>query len=401
LEASRPRWVDLLAELTSIESHSSQRDGVHRVGQLVADLLAEAGCTVRRVHPPTLDPELRWLAEVLSPEVAYEELADTFVAERPGSGPERVLLLGDADTAFPPGSVKGFPFTIRAGRAFGAGVADMKGGLVVLVAAVHALHALDLEAPPLSVVLCGDEQAGSLASRSVVEREAGRSRWCLCVECARDGGKLMSSRAHIGVGLVEAVGRAAHAGTARSTGANAIDALVAVLGTASGVDDPGAGILVTPTIVEGGTRRSVVPDRARAVLDLRSVYATGWETMTAALDEAVRTAPIPPGTEVRLRTAAHRPGFGPERSADLLATIRRVGRDIGLDLEAGPSQAAGSSSFAAAAGIAVVDGMGPSGGGLMTAEESIELASLTQRAAVLAGVVHRVRRSDGTEGGSG
>src|SRR5687768_17061842 len=99
LEASGPRWVDLLAELTSIESHSSQRDGVHRVGRLVSDLLAEGGSTVRRVAPPPLDPELRWLADVLAPQVAYEELADTFVADRPGSGPDRVLLLGDIDTA--------------------------------------------------------------------------------------------------------------------------------------------------------------------------------------------------------------------------------------------------------------------------------------------------------------
>jgi glutamate carboxypeptidase len=364
----------------------------------VSGLLAEAGAAVRRVAPPPMDPELRWLADVLAPEVAYEELADTFVSDRLGSGPDRVLLLGDIDTAFPPGAVKAFPFTIRGERAFGPGVADMKGGLVVLVAAVHALHALDLEAPPLSVVLCGDEQAGSLASRSVVEREAGRSRWCLCVECARDGGKLMSSRAHIGVGTVEAVGRAAHAGTARPAGANAIDALVAALGAASRVDDPAAGNLVTATIVEGGTRRSVVPDRARAVLDLRSADASAWEAMTAALDDAVRTVAIPPGTEVRLRMAAHRPGFGPERSADLLAMVRRVGRDIGLDLEAGPSQAAGSSSFAAAAGIAVIDGMGPSGADLMTAEESIDLASLTQRAAMLAGVVHRLGPSDRTEG---
>jgi hypothetical protein len=42
--------------------------------------------------------------------------------------------------------------------------------------------------------------------------------------------------------------------------------------------------------------------------------------------------------------------------------------------------------------------MGPSGADLMTAEESIDLASLTQRAAMLAGVVHRLGPSDRTEG---
>ncbi|HEX6207542.1 MAG TPA: M20/M25/M40 family metallo-hydrolase [Actinomycetota bacterium] len=391
----------MLEELVSIESHSFRRDGVHRVGEVVVGLLKEAGVRIERVPRPPLDPELRWLAEVLSPEVPDEELADSFVGRRPGSDSGRVLLLGDLDTAFPPGALEDFPFATRGDRAYGPGVADMKGGLVVLVAAVHALHALDLEAPPLSVVLCGDEQAGSMGSRSLVEREAGQSRWCLCVECARDGGRLMSSRAHIGVGLVEAKGRGAHAGTARSAGANAIDALVAALTAASLVDDPAGASLVTATIVGGGTRRSMVPELARAVLDLRCPDAAAWEALTMSLDLAVRAAVVPTGTEVRLRTAAHRPGFGPEQGAELLATVRRVGLDIGLDLQAVPSHAAGSSSFAAASGVAVVDGMGPSGGGLMTPEESIDLRSLTQRAAVLAGVMHHLARTDGAEAEDG
>jgi glutamate carboxypeptidase len=369
------------------------------VGQVVAGLLEEAGIRVERVPRPPLDPELRWLAEVLSSGVPDRELADSFVGRRPGSDSDRVLLLGDLDTAFPPGALESFPFATRDGRAYGPGVADMKGGLVVLVAAVHALHALDLETPPLSVVLCGDEQAGSMGSRSLVEREAGRSRWCLCVECARDGGRLMSSRAHIGVGLIEAEGRGAHAGSARSSGANAIDALVAALAAASRVDDAAGATLVTATIVGGGTRRSVVPERAQAVLDLRSPDAAAWQALTTSLDRAVQEAVIPPGTKVRLRTAAHRPGFGPEQGAELLATVRRVARDIGLDLKTGPSHAAGSSSFAAAAGAAVVDGMGPSGRALMTPEESIDLGDLTQRAAVLAGVVHHLGRADGAERG--
>jgi glutamate carboxypeptidase len=94
--------------------------------------------------------------------------------------------------------------------------------------------------------------------------------------------------------------------------------------------------------------------------------------------------------DVRLRLAAHRPGFGPEAGGDLLSVVRRVGSRIGLDLTATSSSAAGSSAFAAAAGTRVLDGMGPSGGDLMTTREWIDVESLWERSAVLAGVIHEL-----------
>jgi glutamate carboxypeptidase len=188
IRGSAPRWLEVLADLVGTESHPSQRDGVQRVGATVTSFLDAAGFVTERVPRPPLDPDVRWLAEVLCPEVAYEDMADPFVARRPGSGPP-VLLLGDLDTAFPPGSVSRFPFDVTGGRATGPGVADMKGGLVALVAAVSALDALEAPTPEISVVLSGDEQAGSLGSRELVAAEAARCRWCLCVECARDGGR--------------------------------------------------------------------------------------------------------------------------------------------------------------------------------------------------------------------
>lgn len=387
----------MLRDLVRIESHSSQPSGVHRVGQVIADELSDIGFTIERAPQPKIDPRMRWLAEVLAPDHPYESLADTVVARRDGSGGDRVLLLGDLDTAFDPGAVERFPFTLSDGRAYGPGVADMKGGLVVMVAALRALDALRMPTPPVAIVLSGDEQAGSLGSREVIAAEARSSRWCLCLECARDGGKLMAARAHVGVALVEVRGRPAHAGTAHRAGINAIDALVDLLPALTSLADLSSDVLVTVTLIRGGHRRSVVPDTATAVLDLRTPDPAAWDGLVRRLTTSAGEANDRSPAEVRLRVAAHRPGVAWTASTDeLLELVERVGAELGVEVAATRSNAAGSSAFAAEVGAVVLDGMGPSGRDLMTSRESIDVDSIVERAALLAACINRL--ADGPPG---
>ena len=111
-----------------------------------------------------------------------------------------------------------FPFRIDGDVAYGPGVADAKGGLVVLVGAMRLLQDGEAALPTITVVLSPDEQAGSLRSRRVIERAASASSVCLCLECAREGGNLMGSRACCGVGRITVIGREAHAGTEQADG---------------------------------------------------------------------------------------------------------------------------------------------------------------------------------------
>jgi len=122
----------------------------------------------------------------------------------------------------------------------------MKGGLVVLAFALEALEKSGLIGPAITtVVLSPDEQAGSLSSRTIIEAAARKADWCFCMECARDGGNLMGSRAHIGVARLDVYGREAHAGSARASGISAIEILARKIGEISALTDPERGLYVT------------------------------------------------------------------------------------------------------------------------------------------------------------
>jgi glutamate carboxypeptidase len=270
-------------------------------------------------------------------------------------------------------------------------VADAKGGLVVMVASLLALDALGLPTPPIRIVLSGDEQAGSLGSRAAIRAEAGACRTCFCLECARDGGKLMAARAHIGVGRVDATGRASHAGTAHATGVNAIDALITLLPRLTRFSDTEAKVFVSATKIEGGRRRSVIPARASAILDVRTPDAAAWNLLAARLHDETKKASLGSAAILDLHLEAHRPGVSWSRNTSTLLTlVQEAASGIGLEVEATTSSAAGSSAFAAEAGAVVLDGMGPSGGDLMTPDEFVDVGSVVPRAAVLAESIRRL-----------
>lgn len=390
LRARRVHQTEALERLVGIDSQWSSPDGVRVLAGTVTRALDPLGFTAAREPHPAIDPERRWVAELLAPGADLGALAETHVYRRDGSG-DPVLVLADADTAFRGGADAESAFRVDGDRAYGTGVADMKAGIVVLLEALEALADGGHETPPLIVVLAGDEQAGSPGSREVIRREAARCAVALCVECARDGGQYMASRAHIGVGLIEAIGRESHAGTARDEGVSAIASLARALPAVDALSRSPSP-LVTVTIVEGGRRRSVVPGTAHAIVDLRAADAAAWDEMVAQLEAVVEREAG--AAELRVRTAVHRPGVPwTARTDDLLGVLRELGDEVGVGVRATGSMAAGSSAFAAEAGATVLDGMGAPGSDLMTDQEHVSVSGIAERAALLAGLLRRLAGS--------
>jgi len=380
--------VALLRELVHIESHVTQPDGVIAVAGVLQRELAPCGFSFETVRGGPLPASQAWLTQVMLPDGDYEAIADVVVARRPGIGRNRLLLLGDLDTAYPPQALVGFPFRVTDGRVYGPGVADMKGGLVVLVGALRALAECGLVTPPLTVVLSPDEQAGSLRSRSVIEAEARSASWCLCLECARDGGNLMGSRAHIGVARLDVFGREAHAGSAHGAGVPAILELAHKIQALHALTALDRGVLVTVTLIQGGRRRSVVPGHASCIVDVRTPNAAVWTEVEAAMQQIAARSHVP-GASTVMQIYAHRPGVAWTDATDrLIRTAQRAGEAAGTSFGVGRSDAAGSSSFAGAQGVPTLDGMGPSGGDLMTDHEYVETSSLVERALLLALTIH-------------
>jgi glutamate carboxypeptidase len=383
-----PRLLGLLEHIVTTESHTANPAGVAAVADAILGELEPIGFGFRQSRPPPVPAPHRWVEDVFSPGMPYTDLGSTYAGHAPGSREGLLLLLGDLDTAFPTGSLAGFPFRVEDGRAYGPGIADMKGGLVVMVAALQALDALGLDRPEVALVLSGDEQAGSLGSRSIIESAGQDADWCLCVECARRGGLLIAARGHIGVGKAIVTGREAHTGSARDSGVNALEALARLILEFNAVTNGDLGTLVTVTLASAGRRRSVVPAAAEGTIDIRTRSEDRWqETLGQLIDIAARVGEES-GAAIDLRTYCHRPGIPWDDGVnDLLTLARSVGSRLGIDVQAFESAAAGSTAFRPP-GVPTLDGLGPAGAGLMTEDEHVELDSIVPRAALLAGVIH-------------
>ena len=150
---------------------------------------------------------------------------------------------------------------------------DLKAGIVQALFALEALqkyvHALRKR---VVFLWTSDEEIGSEASRKLIEFEAKRSDAVFVLEPAfGPRGLLKTERKGVGEAEIIAHGRASHAGLAPEQGVNAIEELAQQISRVQRWRNLGRGTTVAACMIDGGTRTNVIPECARAVLDLRAL----------------------------------------------------------------------------------------------------------------------------------
>jgi glutamate carboxypeptidase len=383
-----------LERIVNIDSCSPDPAGVTAVGEVLARGLAEVGFATERVPPPSVAVE-PWVVTFFMPEDGgLGRIADHLVGRRAATngGRGHALLTGHTDTAFPPGEPARNPFRIDGERAYGCAVADMKGGLVVILYAVRALAECGLAAPRLTVLYDSDEQAGSLTARPLIERIARDEGvdWAFTAEMGLAGGALRCRRPALGVALLEIEGIETHVGTGYWSGASAIEALARLTSRLHALSDRERALVVNVGEVGGGKRRNLVAGHAWAKLDIRARTQPEWEALAEAV-RAVVAGEVLPGTRGRGHIYNHRPAMEPTAQTDaLMATVARAAAELGQSARYVEASGGSDANFTAALGIPTLDGFGPAGGNTMTRDECIELRTLPERAALLALTLHKL-----------
>lgn len=292
----------------------------------------------------------------------------------------RVLLLGHADTVWPLGTLAENPFRVRGTRATGPGVFDMKAGLVL------AFEALGLagDVSHVSMVVSGDEERGSITSRALVEEAAKACGAALVLEPS-EGGALKTARKGVALYRLGVSGRAAHAGLEPHKGVNALVELAHQVLTISDLADRDRGTTVTPTVGSAGTTTNTVPEQAFVEVDVRA-----WEH--AELDRVERALralrPRDAGAELAFGGGVNRGPLEREMSVGLLGSARAVAERLGLAPVTETGVGGGSDgNITASVGVPTLDGLGPDGGGAHARHEWVELASVSDRASLVAGLL--------------
>jgi glutamate carboxypeptidase len=367
-----PEMTRLLGKFVRCESPSNDKAAVDRIGRLVAREWKRRGASVRVLRRTEWGNHVR--AEIW------------FGSRRPN---RQILVLGHLDTVYPMGTHAKTPFRVSDGRAWGPGAFDMKGGLVIALFAIDALKEVSPQLEKRFVFFWNsDEEVGSTSSRREIEREALRSDAVLVLEPAagRDG-KLKTSRKGAGSAEIVVTGRSGHAGNAHIPGAgiNAVHELALQIARLMKMNDRRRGISVQATVVAGGTVSNVIPAHARALIDIRHARLDDAPKINRAL-RALR--PILPDAAIEVSGGVNRPPM--ERTPavqKLFARAKAIMEQMSLPLDEASVGGVSDGNFTAALGVPTLDGLGAVGDGAHSPREYVELRSLPERAALLAGLL--------------
>ena len=375
LAASEDEMLALLEQLVNTDSPSRDKQAVDQAGVVIRSFLEANGITVEAIE--------------------HEEFGDVLKASvggNPGTNAQPVMLMGHRDTVFARDETMRRPFTRDDTRAYGPGVGDMKGGLVINAFILRALKRHGGIERPIVGLFTSDEEIGSPGSRTVIEREAATASAVFNSEPARASGHVVTGRK--GGMFLELIvtGKAAHSGAAPGTGVSAIDAIAQKVLAIHRLGDPERGISLNVGVLSGGEVINMVAPSARAEFDLRYVEVDDRARMLGQIQDIVDTEHVP-GSSAKVRVMNE---FLPFEQSDasraLFEGYADAAADVGFKAEGAFSGGCADSGFTSAAGAPTLCGTGPIGGGFHTQDEYIELASVVPRAQALAVAVIRAAK---------
>lgn len=384
--------LDLLAETVNVQSATENLAGVRTVGDVYAREFRALGFETRWVELP----------------VEMKRAGHFVATHRGGRGP-RLLLIGHLDTV-----LQGDPFRREGNRAYGTGSSDMKGGNLVVLEALRALHATgELRDMNVTVVFTGDEEdpgSPQLATRESLLAAARESDIALAFEGAAPG-KAVIGRRGIGSWRLQVTGVQGHSSGVfgETRGYGAIFEAARILDQFR-TELREANLTYNPSVIVGGTnvtydtasksgtaqgKTNVIPREVRVEGDVRYLGAAQFESTRRKMQEIV--AASLPRTSAELVVENEYPSMAPNPGSErVLAVYDAVSRDLG----AGPvvpqppvERGAGDIAFVCEDGrLACLDGLGADGENDHAPGEYLQLDSLPLQVKRAALLMHRLTR---------
>jgi glutamate carboxypeptidase len=291
-----------------------------------------------------------------------------------------VLLLGHHDTVWPGGSWDPV-WSADGDRVAGPGAFDMKAGLVMILHAVAAIRDRD----GIRILVTGDEELGSATSRDRISALAAETGVVLVTESSAPGGALKTERSGVSHYLVEAHGRAAHAGLDPEKGVNATVEIAHQVLAVERIARLTDGVTVTPTLLSSGDSANTVPAVASLSVDVRARTSAAFDVVDAAIGGL---APVLPDARLVVTRRFSSPPLEAAASAALFSLASAVAAELGLPPLTSAAVGGGSDgNIAAAAGALVLDGLGAVGDGAHARDEHVLVSELAPRTDLLAGIV--------------
>lgn len=386
LDAATDAMLARTLDWSSINTGSWNVDGLKTLAPKLADAFSE------------LDAEI--VMEASRPFETVTDRGETLEIEtgpvlrvkaRPDA-PLQVVMSGHYDTVFPPGTFESIT-DLGEGRMNGPGLADMKGGLVVMLEALKAFEAGPLkDRIGYQIVMTPDEEIGNFASAHALT-EAARSGALIGMtyEPAMETGAMSGGRKGSAVYDIVLHGRAAHAGRAKHAGRSAIEAAAELVLGLEAMNENAHGVTVNVGAINGGSAVNIVPDLAVVRFGARAPDEAAAHWTNGQIRELLDKALKRDGITGHLHGGFYRPPK-PRNAAQqaLFDAVSETGRAAGLELTFEDTGGVCEGNNIFAAGVPNVDTLGVMGGRIHSAEEYVVTSSFSERACLSAFLLNRI-----------
>jgi glutamate carboxypeptidase len=309
--------------------------------------------------------------------------------------PVQIALTGHYDTVYPAETLFREVGRRPDGALHGPGIADMKGGISVMLAALAAFERHPVaDGLGYTVLLSPDEETGSLASAPLLAELGASAHVGMTYEPALADGTLVSARKGSGNFHVLVTGRAAHAGRDFASGRNAILAAARIAQALAALNGRREGVTINVARIDGGAPLNMVPDVAVLRFNARLPDADSEAWLMQGIEEALAEG-CGEGLSAELHggiTRKPKP-FVPAQQR-LFEAVRETGALIGQSLAWGPSGGVCEGNNLFAAGLPGIDTLGVRGGDIHSEREFAWCESFAERAQLSALLL--VKLSDGS-----
>ncbi len=312
------------------------------------------------------------------------------ITSRPNA-PVQIVMSGHYDTVFPPSTFDAI-VELDDNRLNGPGLADMKGGLSVMLGALQAFEAGPLKSKlGYRIVITPDEEIGNFASAGALTVAAQSGALVgMTYEPCMDTGAMSGGRKGSAVYDIVVRGRSSHAGRSKQDGRSAIEAAAHIAAALEALNDQRDGVTFNVGAIDGGGAVNIVPDLAIVRFGARAPDAEAADWANEQIQGLVEAANARDGITSHLHGGFYRPPK-PRNAAQsaLFDAVSETGKALGLELEFVDTGGVCEGNNIFAAGVPNVDTLGVMGGRIHSSEEYMIVSSLAERAKLSALLLNR------------
>lgn len=375
LSSRQSEMLQLLRSWADISSGSSDIQGLKAMADALEKEFSSLGADYKRV---ALAP--RRVVD-LEGNQRLEQVGEALVLNKRPNAPIQLFFGGHYDTVFGPESSFKKTEIMEGRRLRGPGVADMKGGLVVMLETLRFLESCPWsERIGWRCILNPDEEIGSGSSESLFIEAARKTQLALLFEPSYPDGALVSARKGSTNYTLICRGVAAHAGREFDQGRNAIAALSRTAAAIDALNGAFDGCTFNIGRFSGGKATNIVPDLAICHVNIRMQTLEQLQEINTRLQSVVDVGTLPQGVTLTLiEETARAPKMLTPDLKKWCTRLENCASELSQEISWRESGGVCDGNIFAGSNVPALDTLGVIGGNLHTEDEYMEIDSLLDK----------------------